>query len=406
MLSPLHKYLKMPIQYIIKKMQIYVQRQGENMIYLDNAATGGFKPSAVLNSANTVLKYLSANPGRSGHRLSVKGAELVYRSRLAISNAFNCPVDRVVFTKNCTEALNTAIFGLLRQGDHVISTVYEHNSVLRPLYHLQSKGVITLDIVSNNNDGIITEISKKITPKTKLIAVTSASNVTGEVMPVYDIGLLAKNNGIKFLVDGAQGAGHVKIDMKKNNISILTLACHKGLYGIMGSGVLAFDEQTDILPLTFGGTGIDSFNTSQPDDYPEKLESGTLNLPAISVISEGVEYAMKNLTNFSTHLEKTTQKLITHLNHIEGIKVYSKPNPTGIVCFELSNVDSIQVAEILSEKYDIAVRGGFHCAPLIHKHLKTDQSGLVRVSLAVQNTMGEINYLIKAIREIASLKSF
>ena len=165
MLSPLHKYLKMPIQYIIKKMQIYVQRQGENMIYLDNAATGGFKPSAVLNSANTVLKYLSVNPGRSGHRLSVKGAELVYRSRLAISNAFNCPVDRVVFTKNCTEALNTAILGLLKQGDHVITTVYEHNSVLRPLYHLQSKGVITLDIVSNNNDGIIPEISKKITPK-------------------------------------------------------------------------------------------------------------------------------------------------------------------------------------------------------------------------------------------------
>lgn len=377
------------------------------MIYLDNAATGGFKPSAVLDVAKNVLKYLSANPGRSGHRLSVTGAELVYRSRKSISSAFNCPTERVIFTKNCTEAINTAIFGVLDKGDHVITTVYEHNSVLRPLYHLKNQGVITLDIVSSGeSDDIVGEIAKKITPKTKLIAVTSASNVTGEVMPIERIGLLAKDNGVKLLVDGAQGAGHVKIDMKKHNVSILTLACHKGLYGIMGSGVLAFDEDTEISPLTFGGTGIDTFNTSQPDDYPERLESGTLNLPAISALSDGVEYAMKNLANFSKNLENATQKLIRNLTEIVGVKVYSKPNPTGIVSFEIENVDSVEVAQILNDKYDIAVRGGFHCAPLIHKHLKTDQAGLVRVSLAVQNTSGELNYLVKAVREIVSLKSF
>ena len=376
------------------------------MIYLDNAATGGFKPSAVLDVSKNVLKYLSANPGRSGHRLSVTGAELVYRSRQAVSTAFRCPTERVIFTKNCTEALNTAIFGVLTKGDHVITTVYEHNSVLRPLYHLHNLGIINLDIVSCGEDGLVREIAQKITPLTKLVAVTSASNVTGEVMPIERIGILCKNNGIKFLVDGAQGAGHVKIDMKKHNVSILTLACHKGLYGIMGSGVLAFDENTEISPLTFGGTGIDTFNPFQPDDYPERLESGTLNLPAISAISEGVEYAMKNLSNFSKNLESATEKLITNLSEIDGIKIYSSPNPTGIVSFSLKNVDSNEVAQILNDKYDIAVRGGFHCAPLMHKHLKTDKSGLVRVSLAVQNTTGELNYLVKAVREIVKLKSF
>lgn len=376
------------------------------MIYLDNAATGGFKPSAVLDVSKNVLKYLSANPGRSGHRLSVTGAELVYRSRQAVATAFRCPTERVIFTKNCTEALNTAIFGVLTKGDHVITTVYEHNSVLRPLYHLHNLGIINLDIVSCGEDGLVREIAQKITPSTKLVAVTSASNVTGEVMPIERIGILCKNNGIKFLVDGAQGAGHVKIDMKKHNVSILTLACHKGLYGIMGSGVLAFDENTEISPLTFGGTGIDTFNPFQPDDYPERLESGTLNLPAISAISEGVEYAMKNLSNFSKNLELATEKLITNLSEIDGIKIYSSPNPTGIVSFSLKNVDSNEVAQILNDKYDIAVRGGFHCAPLMHKHLKTDKSGLVRVSLAVQNTTGELNYLVKAVREIVKLKSF
>jgi cysteine desulfurase family protein len=374
------------------------------MIYLDNAATGGFKPSAVLDTAKTVLKYLSANPGRSGHRLSIKATELVYRSRLSIANAFNCPTERVIFTKNCTEALNTAIFGVLEKGDHVVTTIYEHNSVLRPLYHLQHLGVITLDVVGP--DDIVNEIASKITAKTKLIAITSASNVTGQVLPIKEIGSLAQEHGVKFLVDGAQGGGHVSLDMKSNNISILALACHKGLYGIMGSGVLAFDKDTEIKPLTFGGTGIDTFNKFQPQDYPEKLESGTLNLPAISAISEGVDYAIKNLNNFSNHLTKTTLKLISCLEDIDGIKVYSKENPTGIVSFSLNNIDSIQVAEILSDKYDIAVRGGFHCAPLIHKHLNTHTNGLVRVSIAVQNTTGELNYLVRAINEISKLKSF
>lgn len=377
------------------------------MIYLDNAATGGFKPSAVLDVAKNVLKFLSANPGRSGHRLSVTGAELVYRSRVSVSKAFNCLPERVIFTKNCTEAINTAIFGILKKGDHVITTVYEHNSVLRPLFYLEKQGVISLDVVSSGqDDDLVLEIAKKITPNTKLIAVTSASNVTGEVMPISSIGKLAKDNGITFLVDGAQGAGHVKIDMKKNNVSILTLACHKGLYGIMGSGVLAFNENTEIQPLTFGGTGIDTFNPNQPDDYPERLESGTLNLPAISALSEGVEYAVKNLTNFSHNLENATEKLINQLLTIDGVRVYSKCNPTGIVSFSIENIDSIEVAQILNDRYDIAVRGGFHCAPLIHKHLKTDQAGLVRVSLAVQNTTGELNYLIKAVREIVKTKSF
>ncbi len=370
------------------------------MIYFDNSATGGFKPSAVVSGAETVLKYLLANPGRSGHRLSVTGAKIVYDCRKNVSKAFNCSPQRVVFTKNCTEALNTAIFGTLKDGDHVVTTVFEHNSVLRPLYRLQSLKKISLDIVSPVDGDVVKAIAEKITPKTKLVAVTSVSNVTGEVMPVSEIGKLAKEYGVKLLVDGAQGGGHVKIDMKADNISMLALAGHKGLYGIMGSGVLAFSDDTEIQPLTFGGTGTDSFNPFQPEEYPERLESGTLNLPSICALSEGVNYAVKNLSNFSEHLYKTTEKLINSLSEINGVKVFSLPNPAGIVSFSVQNKDSSFVAQILSDKYDIAVRGGFHCAPLIHKYLGTEKTGLVRVSLAVQNTDAEVNYFLRALKEI------
>lgn len=371
------------------------------MIYFDNAATGGFKPRAVTDSVQTVTRYLSANPGRSGHRLSITGAEIVYNCRAFLGKVFNADSDRVIFTKNCTEALNVAIFGTLKVGGHVITTVYEHNSVLRPLFTLKEKGLISLDVVSPKDNGSITDaIKEKITGDTYLIVATSASNVTGEVLPISEIGDVAKRHGITFLVDGAQGGGHIDLDLKKQGISMLALAGHKGLYGIMGSGVLIIDDHTDVEPLILGGTGSESFNLSQPKCYPERLEAGTLNLPAVSALLEGVRYVSNNRSAFYNHLTSATATLIDGLERIPTVKCYSSPNGIGIVSFSLP-VASAEVADVLNSEYDVAVRGGMHCAPLIHKHLRTDEHGLIRVSLAVQNSSREISFFLKAISEIA-----
>ena len=372
------------------------------MIYFDNAATGGFKPHAVIESASIVTRFLSANPGRSGHRLSLTGMETIHNSRTIIGEFFSCQSDRVIFTKNCTESLNMAIFGSLVVGGHVITTVFEHNSVLRPLHALKEKGLITLDIVKPyEGKNIVEAIKEKINPKTYIIICNSVSNVNGQSLPIEEIGLLANQNNLLFLVDGAQGGGHDFLDMKKQNISMLALAGHKGLCGIMTSGVLLLNDGVDIQPLIYGGTGVESFNPNQPDYYPERLESGTLNLPAIASLFEGVKYVMANRTNFSVNLLSKTKTLIDGLEKIDGITLFSTPNESGIVAFKLSNMPSNQVADVLNSQYDVAVRGGLHCAPLMHEFLGSGEDGLVRVSLAVQNSSSELSYFLRAIKEIA-----
>ncbi len=371
------------------------------MIYFDNAATGGFKPHSVIDCATTTIRYLSANPGRSAHRLSVTGMQTIVNTRNAFAEHFSCTSDRVIFTKNCTEALNIAIFGTLKVGGHVITTVYEHNSVLRPLYALKEKGLITLDIVEPYEKvNIVSAIKEKIKDNTYMIVCTAVSNVTGLELPIGEIGKLAKENGLLFLVDGAQGGGHINLDMKENNISMLCLAGHKGLCGIMTSGVLLIKDDVDVEPLIYGGTGSESFNLSQPTCYPERLESGTLNLPAIASLFEGVKYVMSNRENFALHLLSMTEKLIENLKQLNEITLFSEPNKSGIVAFSVKDFSSEQVADFLNKNYDIAVRGGLHCAPLMHKYLGTLDSGLVRVSLAVQNSSRELSFLIHALKDI------
>ena len=373
------------------------------MIYLDNAATGGFKPHAVSDAVISTTRYLLANPGRSGHRLSIMGAEIVSSARSLASEIFGASIDRVIFTKNCTEALNLAIFGTLKKGGHVITTIYEHNSVLRPLFALEKAGLISLDVVSPECDkSLCALIEEKITPETYMIITTAVSNVTGEVLPVADIGALAKKHSLLYVVDGAQGGGHVRLDLKQHNINVLALAGHKGLYGIMGSGLLIFDDDTEIEPLLYGGTGTETFNLASPLPYPERLEAGTLNLPAIASLKESLIYVKNNFTTFAEYLTLSSAKLIERLNKISGLSVYSAPNPAGIVSFSAKKYESVDLADILSKEYDIAVRGGFHCAPLMHKFLGTEKSGLVRCSLAVQNSDGEIRYFCESVKKILS----
>lgn len=373
------------------------------MIYLDNAATGGFKPRAVTDAVHTVIRYLSANPGRSGHRLSLTGAQIVYDTRKAVGEAFNATPERVIFTKNCTEALNTAIFGTLKVGGHVITTVYEHNSVLRPLHVLKEKGLISLSIVAQTKEKpLVTAIEEQITQDTYLIVMTAASNVTGQTFPVEQVGALAKERQLLFIVDGAQAGGHIKLNVKDDNITALALAGHKGLYSIMGSGVLILNDNACVNPLLHGGTGTESHSLEQPSVYPERLESGTLNLPAIASLNEGIRFIKKNIEGFGVHLLRATENVISALEKIPNVKCYSTPNVCGIVAFSIDGFDSTEVADVLSKKYDVAVRGGLHCSPLIHKHLNTFEGGLVRVSLAVQNSSSEIAHFLYAVREIAN----
>ena len=373
------------------------------MIYFDNASTGGFKPNSVIETAMTITRFLSANPNRSGHRLALTGMETVHNAREIIAKFFSCQSDRVIFTKNCTEALNVAIFGSLKVGGHVITTIFEHNSVLRPLHALQEKGLISLDIVKPyDKKDIVSAIKEKINPKTYLIVCNSVSNVNGFTLPIDEIGLLAKQNDLLFLVDGAQGGGHIELNMKKQNISMLALAGHKGLSGIMTSGVLLLADGVEIEPLLFGGTGVESYSLTQPTYYPERLESGTLNLPAIASLYEGVKFVMTNMDNFAVHLLAKTKTLIEGLEKIDEVNLFSQPNQSGIVAFSINNLPSGVVADILNSQYDIAVRGGLHCAPLMHEFLRTSEDGLVRASLAVQNSSSEIAYFVRAIKEIAT----
>ncbi len=373
------------------------------MIYFDNAATGGFKPNAVLDAVCTAVRYLSANPGRSGHRLSVAGAKALYDCRVMLSQIFNCPAEKAIFTKNCTEALNLAIFGTARKNGKVITTAYEHNSVLRPLRYLESQGIIKLEIIFPQKDKSLIDCAReKISDDAYMLVATAISNVTGYVLPIKELGELAKEKGLLFLVDGAQGGGHIPLDMKELNIDMLALAGHKGLYGVMGSGALLIDEQTQVSPLILGGTGTQSLSPFQPEEYPERLEAGTANLPAIMGLIEGLRFVKNNISSFSKHLLVATERLINGLNTIDGVATFSLPNPAGIVAFSLENITSQELADVLNHDYDIAVRGGLHCAPLAHKLLGTLERGLVRASLAVQNSQREIDYFIKTVKQIST----
>jgi selenocysteine lyase/cysteine desulfurase len=375
------------------------------MIYFDNAATAGFRTYASTEIAVSIIKHLMANPGRSGHRLSLKGAEIIYNARCAIKNLFCAKSeDKVIFTQNCTHALNQAILGSISGGE-VITTVFEHNSVLRPLTFLKNKGIIDLKIVEKKCNDYSTDILNAITDKTTAICITGASNVTGEIMP-YEKIANAVGDKIKIILDGAQPAGHKRIDLSKNQISMLCVPAHKALNGIMGAGALILNTDEKLIPLTFGGTGTETFNLNPPDVLPERYEAGTLNLPAIASFYEGALFTDKHIDRFGPLLKEKTSFLIEELKKLDGVTVYSKPNECGIISFNLLSTDSSIVANILSEEYDVAVRGGFQCAPLMHKYLGTEKQGTIRVSLSPQNQASEINVFLYAVKCILkSLKS-
>ncbi len=372
------------------------------MIYFDNAGTGGFKPDSVETAVCSALKNC-ANPGRSGHKLSIACLERVYECRKLLCNFFGgYSYDRTIFTKNCTEALNIAILGTLKAGDEVVTTVAEHNSVLRPLEYLKGRGVTVKYAPLKNDEVSASEITRLTTSRTRAVIVTLASNVTGSAPDISAVrgGIPGKT---LLICDGAQACGHVPVDMKSSGIDALAVAGHKGMLGIQGSGVLLFSERMNPAPVLMGGTGSESFNLNMPDFYPDRLESGTLSYPAIVSLGEGVLYLSANMGKSVEKMVKMTAYLCENLGKTEGVRVYSKPNPFGITAFALSNMQSETAAYRLSEEYSVCVRGGLHCAPLMHRALESD--GLVRASLSPFNTPGECEKLVEAVKSLARNES-
>lgn len=376
------------------------------MIYLDNAATTGRKPMGVIRAVNEALTDFSVNPGRGGYERSARCSEKIFEIRKKVCDFFNCDDEtQVVFTANCTESANIVLKGILNSGDHLIVSSIEHNAVSRPAFSLSRYGIETdyAEVIFDDDDATVRSFQRRIKDNTKLVVCTHASNVTGHVMPIEKIGKLCREKGILFAVDCAQTAGILPIDMQKQNIDFLFVAPHKGLYAPMGTGILIARQ---LVPKTIieGGTGTESMNLSQPSDMPERLESGTLNVPGIMGIGAGIDFInRKGMKNIYSHEMMLAERFYSGLGRIGGITVYSPYPETGktvpTISFNINGIPSTETAEILG-KNGIAVRAGLHCAPLIHKRVGTLDTGSVRVCFSAFNRTDEVDRTLFVIKNI------
>ena len=373
------------------------------MIYFDNAATTGKKPIGVIRAVDGALRELSANPGRSGHNASLKAADAVYSVREKIAELFGASgAENVVFTLNCTHSINCVIKGVLKKGDHAVTSTLEHNSVIRPLV----KEEIPFDTayVSLTDDGAtLREFERKIRNNTRLVICTGASNVFGKTLPIAEIGALCRQRGVLFVVDAAQIAGVMPIDMRQMNIDYLCIAPHKGLYAPMGIGVLICEKPIENTIIE-GGTVKNSAELVQPEGLPERLESGTVNVPEIMGLSAGIDYVNGlGIKKIYTHEMKLIRYLYKELSKNDRVQLYTPEPRDGlyapVLSFNIYGKSSAEVSQYLNSK-GIAVRGGLHCAPSAHRQIGTLDIGAVRVSVAAFNTSAEIESLIKAIKQI------
>lgn len=375
------------------------------MIYLDNAATTYPKPMAVRKAVAANFDEYFSNPGRGGYDASVKCAEVIFECRKKLGEMFHCPPDRVAFVGNCTAAMNICLKGILRPGDHVICSSLEHNAVARPLYTLKMQGVEvdTAQVVFGDPDATVTAFARLIRPNTKMIVCTHASNVTGTVLPIARIGALCRERGILFAVDAAQSAGMIGIDMVKMNIDYLCLATHKGLYAPMGTGALLC-AGTCPNSLIEGGTGTNSISMEQPEELPERLESGTLNVSGILGISAGVDFVNgKGMEVIYKHEIDLLRKAYASLQSMGSVILYTAPPVLGlsapVLSFNVSGKSSSETAGYLN-KYGIAVRAGLHCAPSAHRSIGTIEFGTVRIAPSAYTSESDINLFLRAIERL------
>lgn len=376
------------------------------MIYFDNAATTLHKPPAVAQAVCQALASFG-NPGRGVHDAALAAARMLYDTRAALADLFHADNPRqIVFTSGATQSLNIAIKGLLRSGDHVITTALEHNSVLRPLYEMEASGVM-LTIIPSDPLGRIdyAEIEAAIRPDTRAIVLTHASNLTGNLVDIARVGAIAHAHGILFIVDAAQTAGVIPIDMQRMHIDVLCFTGHKGLLGPQGTGGLAVREGLRIAPLLSGGSGVKTYSKAHPDDMPTALEAGTLNSHGIAGLNAALAYIRETgLDAIRQREHALMQAFYDGVQSIPGITVYgdfSQPQRCPIVSLNIWNYDSAEVSDALAQQYAIATRPGAHCAPLMHQALGTMHQGAVRFSFSHTNTFEEIRTAIAAVRELA-----
>jgi cysteine desulfurase family protein len=379
-----------------------------DVIYFDNAATSWPKPSQVFEAMKECLDEYGANPGRGGHKMAIRADRVLFEARKNLSKLFHIPnPNDLFFFMNTSGALNQAMKGFLQPGDHVITTSIEHNSVRRPLEFLKKSVGIEVTYLENQLDGSIDliQLQNKIKGNTKLIVSTHASNLLGTIMPIGEIGRIAKEYNCRFLVDAAQTAGIIPIDVQAMNIDMLAFPGHKALYGPQGTAGLYVNPNLDLIPLIHGGTGSHSEEIEQPSTRPDRYESGTPNTVGIAGLNAAVKYILNTgLEQIHSKEQKLVGQMIEGLLSIPGVIVYGKhsiENRVGVVAFNVDGIDASEIAFILDQQYGIAVRSGFHCTPLGHITAGTTIYGSIRASVSYFTTTRDIEYLIKAISEIA-----
>ena len=378
------------------------------MIYLDNAATTMHKPQTVIDAVTQAMCSLG-NAGRGATSGALDAARTIHGCRAKLARLLGCPrADHVCFTPNSTAALNTVINGVVRTGDRVVTTVLEHNSVLRPLNRLATEQGVTVEHAGCDASGVLDydELERLVTPGTRAVVVTHASNVTGNAVDVARVAAMAHAAGALVIIDASQSAGTAKIDMNAMGLDAVCFTGHKGLMGPQGTGGLAVAEGIDVAPWAMGGTGVHSFDTLQPMEWPTRLEAGTLNGHGIAGLSAGLDFieAQGGVEAIAAHERSLAERFLAGVRKIPGIKLYGafdQPARSAIVSLNVGDIDSAEISDALMQGWGIATRPGAHCAPLMHRALGTERQGVVRFSFGYFNTDEEVDTAIDALRDLA-----
>ncbi|RNC67593.1 MAG: aminotransferase class V-fold PLP-dependent enzyme [Desulfuromonadales bacterium] len=375
-------------------------------LYLDNAATSYPKPDQVYDAVNHVLRHVGVSPGRGGYRRGMEATRIVFEAREAAAALFGVrDSSRIVFTHSATEALNLAVLGMAKPGDHFISTTAEHNSLARPL-HLAARRGAEVTWIQADRSGFVTpqQVAAAIRPTTRLVALAHCSNVTGAIQPIGEVAAVARQTGALLLVDAAQSAGVIPIDAPALGIDLLAAPGHKGLLGPQGTGVLYLADGVEFEPLLVGGTGGFSSGAEQPDTMPERYESGTHNLPGIAGLKAGIDFVSQvGVEQIGAKEARLVSRLMAGLTEMPGVTCYGPPMgmPRGsLVCFTVAGIDPQTIGFRLDQEHDICVRVGLHCAPEAHRTVGSYPGGAVRVSPGFFTTDDEIELFLEAVSEI------
>ena len=377
-------------------------------IYFDNAATSWPKPSAVRAALDAYFGGAGGNPGRAGHRMSIAASQIVEDARDNLSELLGVEDPaQVVFTKNATEALNIAIYGMLQPGDHAVTTSIEHNSVMRPLRHLESQG-LELTVIGCGSDGRLNpdDVAESFRPETKLLTTVHGSNVTGTMIPIATVAAIAREHGVPYLVDASQTAGALPIDVAETGVDLLACTGHKALLGPTGTGALYVREPLEVRPLLRGGTGSRSDLETQPEFMPDLLESGTMNVAGLAGLAAGVRFLLdEGVAAVAAHEQSLVARFLGGAADISGVTVYgpeSLDDRCGVLCFNIDGLVSSDVGMLLDRDYDILSRAGLHCAPGAHQTIGTFPTGTVRFGFSYANTVDEVDESLDALSEIAA----